>query len=236
MAERDDGFLKRWARRKEQVQMGAEPSDEAPPAVSGAAPAAPTGTETPKTPAEQAEEQAKLIESLPDIDSMTRDSDFSIFMQKGVPRTLRNKALRKLWRLDPVFANLDGLNDYDEDYTAIGKGLGQAVNTLYQVGQGMRGKVPAPETTPEERAAQSIEQTAGAETADCGTEGAGAQPDSEATSPSESAESVPDQPGQDQPEDVIPATPGSADVATPGSDAARKGGRAAARRWGRFTT
>lgn len=28
-------------------------------------------------------------------------------------------ALRKLWLSDPVFANLDGLNDYDEDFNVV---------------------------------------------------------------------------------------------------------------------
>jgi hypothetical protein len=39
-------------------------------------------------------------------------------MREGVPEALRNRALRKLWLSDPVLANLDGLNDYDEDFVA----------------------------------------------------------------------------------------------------------------------
>jgi hypothetical protein len=37
-------------------------------------------------------------------------------MAKGVPKALRNQALKKLWRSNPILANLDGLNDYDLDY------------------------------------------------------------------------------------------------------------------------
>ena len=48
-----------------------------------------------------------------DIDSLTKHSDFSAFVKKGVPAALQRKALRKLWTLDPVLANLDGLNDYE---------------------------------------------------------------------------------------------------------------------------
>jgi hypothetical protein len=51
-----------------------------------------------------------------DIDSLSYESDFSIFMKTGVPELLRRKAMRKLWSSNPVLANLDGLNDYDEDY------------------------------------------------------------------------------------------------------------------------
>jgi hypothetical protein len=55
---------------------------------------------------------------LPDIDTLDKDSDYTVFMREGVPEALRNRALRKLWLSDPVLANLDGLNDYDEDFVA----------------------------------------------------------------------------------------------------------------------
>jgi hypothetical protein len=57
-------------------------------------------------------------------------------MRSGVPKRLRNMALRRVWRLDPVLANLDGLNDYDEDYTDAAMLVGAAVKTVYQVGKG----------------------------------------------------------------------------------------------------
>src|SRR5690606_8599257 len=44
---------------------------------------------------------------------------------------------QKLWRLDPVFANLDRLNDYDEDYSQIGKKPMAGLRSLYRVGRGM---------------------------------------------------------------------------------------------------
>jgi hypothetical protein len=49
--------------------------------------------------------------------------------------------LRKLWRSDPVFANLDGLVEYGEDYGADFRAA-SAVKTVYRVLEGM----PAPET------------------------------------------------------------------------------------------
>jgi len=56
---------------------------------------------------------------LPAVDTLTEDSDFSRFMADDVPELLRKAALRKLWRSSPVFAVLDGLNDYDEDFNKI---------------------------------------------------------------------------------------------------------------------
>ncbi len=71
----------------------------------------------------------------PDLDSLTEDTDFTVFLQDGVPKALRRQALRRLWRLNPVFANLDGLNDYDEDYSALGI-VAENIKTIYKVGKG----------------------------------------------------------------------------------------------------
>ena len=57
-------------------------------------------------------------------------------MRNGVPAELRRLALRRLWRSNPVFANLDGLNDYDEDYSALGI-VAEQVSSLFQPGKGM---------------------------------------------------------------------------------------------------
>ncbi|HET9047212.1 MAG TPA: DUF3306 domain-containing protein [Casimicrobiaceae bacterium] len=53
---------------------------------------------------------------LPPIDSLTRDSDFTPFMQPGVPSELRSAALRKLFE-DPRFNVMDGLDVYIDDYS-----------------------------------------------------------------------------------------------------------------------
>ncbi len=52
-----------------------------------------------------------------DIEKLEYDSDFSVFMDAKVPKALKRMALRKLWRSNPILANIDGLNDYDEDFT-----------------------------------------------------------------------------------------------------------------------
>lgn len=59
------------------------------------------------------------VPELPDIDSLDGSSDFSAFMQQGVPEDLQRLALRKLWTSDPVYANLDGLNDYDPEHVTF---------------------------------------------------------------------------------------------------------------------
>lgn len=120
----DPGFLDRWSRRKRGTD--APPADDTvnlPP------------TETDATAETDAEARRRLVESLPDVDSLSEESDFTAFLQKGVPEELRQRALRKLWRLNPVFANLDGLNDYDLDYTDAAAVV-ENLKTAYRAGKG----------------------------------------------------------------------------------------------------
>jgi hypothetical protein len=62
---------------------------------------------------------------MPDIETLTEESDFSGFMSSGVSDDLRNLALRKLFK-SSVFNIRDGLDEYDEDYTEFEK-LGDIV-------------------------------------------------------------------------------------------------------------
>lgn len=123
MAESDDGFVSRWSKRKRAAR---EPAP-----VEPAAPAP-----GPDPPPEAGE--ADVAADLPDVDSLDETSDFSVFLREGVPDAIRRKALRKLWRLNPLFANLDGLNDYDEDFTDAATVV-EGLKTLYQAGKGLVG-------------------------------------------------------------------------------------------------
>jgi len=73
-----------------------------------------TETERPLSDEEQA-----LVDALPALESLDKTSDFTPFMNDKIPAFIRRKALNVLWRSDAVLANLDGLNDYDEDFTII---------------------------------------------------------------------------------------------------------------------
>lgn len=86
--------------------------------------------------AEKTDEDILAELGLPDPATLTKGDDFKAFMAKTVPAHLRKKALRQLWRSDPLLACVDGLNDYDDDY--LTQGLGQtALKTTYQVGKGL---------------------------------------------------------------------------------------------------
>ncbi|SDY40734.1 Protein of unknown function [Jannaschia faecimaris] len=86
--------------------------------------------------------EAELLESLnlPNPDTAKSGDNIAAFMAKQVPQHIRNRALRSLWRSNPVLACVDGLNDYDGDFT--GNGLKDGVlKTSYQVGKGLAAHV-----------------------------------------------------------------------------------------------
>ena len=81
---------------------------------------------------------AELLEELdlPDPDTLVMGDDFSVFMSKTVPDRIRRRALRTLWRSNPVLANVDMLVDYGEDFTDAAMAV-ENIQTAYQVGKGM---------------------------------------------------------------------------------------------------
>ncbi len=78
---------------------------------------------------------------LPDPETLGAGSDFKQFMAPDVPKQLRSLALRRLWRSNPVLANVDGLVDYGEDFTDAARVVAN-MQTAYQVGRGYRRDEP----------------------------------------------------------------------------------------------
>ena len=133
MSRGDQGF---WARRRAAVAAETRTEEEARRAREKAeAEAALEAEQAGKSDAEILEELG-----LPDPDTMTEGDDVTAFMARAVPQHLRNRALRRLWRSNPVLACLDGLNDYDDDYLAGSTGNG-VIATSYRVGQGLKAHV-----------------------------------------------------------------------------------------------
>lgn len=150
------GFLSRWARLKAENQAPAQP-EALPKAPLDSLPAAaepePAPSDTAPPEAGEGgvagEEEAFDPSTLPEIDSLTAESDYSAFMDARVPVDLRNRALRKLWTSDPVYAVRDGLNDYDEDFRTASL-AGQVVRSAWDA---LRGYAP-PEDEPKDGTAE----------------------------------------------------------------------------------
>lgn len=89
---------------------------------------------------EKSDEEILQDLNLPDPDSLQPGDDVAGFMARAVPERLRRRALRRLWGLNPVLANVDGLVDYGEDFTDAATVV-EGLATAYAVGKGMIAKV-----------------------------------------------------------------------------------------------
>jgi len=110
MSDEPEGFLKRWSRRKaaEQPEAVAETADEG--SVENA-------EATVEGKPDGKPEEPFDLSKLPSIESLGKDSDYSMFMHKAVPDDLRLQALRRMWTTDPVLAAPDLLDMHAWDYT-----------------------------------------------------------------------------------------------------------------------
>jgi len=143
----EEGFLNRWSRRKQAIRDGEEPGLDADPAEAKleeavTAPGAERIEETPD-PAEVARQQRlqanrEAAEAV-DLETLDYESDYKVFLKEGVPAALKNAALRKLWRSNPILAVRDGLNDYDVDFNVTDKIL-KEFQSAWQVGRGYKDK------------------------------------------------------------------------------------------------
>ena len=125
-----DGFLARWSKRK----LGEDQTEEESPPI-----------ETSETATEDRSEELKknrLAAEAVDLDTIDKDFDFSIFLKAGVPKVLKNRALQVLWKSDPVFANIDGLVDYGENFADPALTM-KTFQSAYEVGKGYLRKLEA---------------------------------------------------------------------------------------------
>jgi hypothetical protein len=126
----EEGFLRRWARRKTEVREGLEPAPEPKPLaeasddaavgpIGATAFAAPQPMPVPvpvQTPVEAAADPARPLPTLDDVAALDADSDFSAFVARGVDQAVRRSALKKLFA-DPHFNVIDKLDVYMDDFT-----------------------------------------------------------------------------------------------------------------------
>ena len=223
MADPEDPFLARWSRRKRDTRRD-RPAPDAEPERRDA----PAEDEPPAV-GEPGAAEPGVAEELPDIDSLDKTSDFTVFLKEGVPEAIRRKALRRLWRTDPVLANLDGLNDYDEDFSAVGM-VTEHLKTIYKVGKGYlddEDGAPAEEVSEDQVAGDEVpgNEVPVAQTA--GESSAATNGGPETDSPE------PDSPEPDSPETDSPE-PDSPKIAGPGSAVADNAPRSGKLRSGKL--
>ncbi|MEL6508737.1 MAG: DUF3306 domain-containing protein [Pseudomonadota bacterium] len=133
-----------WSARRQAVEAEAQ-ADEA-------AKVAAVEAEEARALEEKSDDEILAELDLPAPESLKAGDDFAKFMAKAVPDRIRRRALRVLWRSNPVLANVDMLVDYGEDFTD-GANVIENMQTAYQVGKGMMKHV-------EEMARQAAEKDA----------------------------------------------------------------------------
>lgn len=134
MTNRQEDFLSRWSRRKVEARQGLRKKEqEAAPAPEEARPPAAGEGGEPVRPGEPVLDEESFADV--DFDKLDFSSDYTRFMHKGVPAAIKRRALRKLWTSDPVLACVDGLNDYDLDYTDAATVV-KDLKTSWKVGRG----------------------------------------------------------------------------------------------------
>ncbi|HEX2135376.1 MAG TPA: DUF3306 domain-containing protein [Microvirga sp.] len=148
-----EDFLSRWSRRKLEVRREqepgrqqdasapAEPEAHAPEQVRAKAGAPePTPEEEVRAEAGAPELTPEEIAALPPIEELTAESDFSLFLRKGVPERLKNAALRRMWSLDPAIRDYVGdARDYAWDWNVPGGVPGSGPLRPSEVGELLRG-------------------------------------------------------------------------------------------------
>jgi len=131
--EGEGGFLSRWSARKSQIAKGEDVPDEVPaPEIAEDA-----GVEDEE---DAALTDVELLEKydLPDPEAITEESGLEQFLNgKGLPGRVRQMALRRLWRLNPLFGVVDDMVEYGEDYTDAATVV-EGMKTAYTVGKGYK--------------------------------------------------------------------------------------------------
>ncbi len=117
-----------WSRRREAVAKEAQAEE--------AAIIASEEAEREATLAETSDEDLLAEAGLPAPEDLESPEAVREFLSSALPQRLKARALRKLWRLNPVLANVDGLVDYGEDFTDSAMVI-ENLQTTYQVGKGM---------------------------------------------------------------------------------------------------
>ncbi len=154
------GFsLRRWSRRK--LEAAREPAVEEPRATTVSVPEAPP---PPNAAQAAVPPPVEAKAPLPSVESLTPESDFTVFMQPDVDDGLKRQALKKLFT-DPHFNVMDGLDIYIDDYTKPDPIPPSVLERLAQSGfvRGLgapREVEPAPSSTPEVKASDAASPAA----------------------------------------------------------------------------
>ncbi|MDX5444626.1 MAG: DUF3306 domain-containing protein [Zoogloeaceae bacterium] len=111
----EGGFLSRWSRRKRGLEVE-EPAVQPAAPVAVATAAEPGVDDDPIDPRTGKRMSELTDEDMPDVETLTADSDVSMFMAKNISAALRMRALNKIF-MSPKYNVYCLCAEYAEDYT-----------------------------------------------------------------------------------------------------------------------
>lgn len=133
--ELEENFLSRWSKKKSKQKSEIENSKY---------------EQLDRESSEETEDSSSLVEendklnddellkkyNLPNPEKIKREKSLDVFFKEGVPDRLRQIALRRVWRLNPIIRFADSeINDYHEDFTDAATVI-EGMETAYKVGKG----------------------------------------------------------------------------------------------------
>ena len=136
--ELEENFLSRWSKKKSKQKSEQEISK-----IESADFNSSQGDEVSKSSTSEVSENDKLNDdellkkyNLPNPEKIKKEKSLDVFFKDGVPDRLRQIALRRVWRLNPIISFADAeINDYHEDFTDAATVI-EGMETAYKVGKG----------------------------------------------------------------------------------------------------
>ena len=134
----NENFLSRWSKKKSKQKSEQEISK-----IETSDSKSPQRDEISKSSKSEASENDKLNDdellkkyNLPNPEKIKKEKSLDVFFKDGVPDRLRQIALRRVWRLNPIIRFADAeINDYHEDFTDAATVI-EGMETAYKVGKG----------------------------------------------------------------------------------------------------
>jgi len=133
--ELEENFLSRWSKKKSKQKNQIENSNS-----NQIDPESSTEKENQSSLDEENDKlnDEELLKkyNLPNPEKIKKEKSLDVFFKKGVPDRLRQIALRRVWRLNPIIRFADAeINDYHEDFTDAATVI-EGMETAYKVGKG----------------------------------------------------------------------------------------------------
>ena len=138
----DESFISRWSKKKASEKSNIISSDKGVDDDKELS----VQNESPKQELETTNDESKYDElnddqlleefNLPNPDKIKKEKGLDLFFKDGIPDRLRQIALRRVWKLNPIIRFADAeINDYHEDFTDAATVI-EGMQTAYQVGRG----------------------------------------------------------------------------------------------------